>query len=207
MDEDHDPGQGKPPAENESIESENSQGVPRKKRCLPFKDTDMEELPPPESEPDTTPAKEGVESEQHSSQEEATFVNFVDCHFTADRGEVPLAVLKKIAEQIIIEAGDITGSAFKLGKLDRSGPYITPTDIPRSWKEVREYIWFHGDKLRFFMVERRQGRFRATIGLAGIAPLSDMEILHTEMQLMYKGIKHMELRPASRDEVEAELDE
>ena len=135
------------------------------------------------------------------------FVTLVDCHFTADRGEVPLAVLKKIAEQIIIEAGDITGSAFKLGKLDRSGPYITPTDVPRSWKEVREYIWFHGDKLRFFMVERRQGRFRATIGLAGIAPLGDMEILHTEMQLMYKGLKHMELRPTSRDEVEAELDE
>ena len=106
-----------------------------------------------------------------------------------------------------MEAGDITGSAFKLGKLDRSGPYISPTDIPRSWTELREYIRIHGDKPRFFMVGRRQGRFLATIGLAGIAPLGDMDILHTEMQLMMKGIKHMELRPASRDEVEAEVDE
>ena len=75
------------------------------------------------------------------------FIFLVDCHLTVNKGEVPLAVLKESAEQITIEAGNITGATFRLGQLDHSGPYITPTNLPRAWTELQWYIKVHGDLL------------------------------------------------------------
>ena len=145
----------------------------------------------------------GTYADNFLSQVQPTmFVFLVDCHLTVNRGEVPLDVLKKSAEQIIVNAGNVAGSAFKLGKLDESGPYITPTDLPRAWNELREYIWINGDMLRFVtqfdMRGRRQGHFLATIGLAGIDPLDDKDIHDIGFHLKVRGIDHVVPRPASR---------
>ena len=151
------------------------------------------------------------ESEEATRQEQShMFVFLVDCRLTVEEGEWPLDVFKEAAELIINIAGRKWRSTFTLGKLNGSGPYLPPKNLPRTWSEAREYIKVQGDPLQLVDIPRRKmSNLRVTIGLAGKEPLDEDDIIGIGIEIMTRRIRFVDVkpRPASMNEVEANLNE
>ena len=138
------------------------------------------------------------------------FVSLVDCHLTVKEGEWLLDVFKEAAESIINIAGNKWRSTFTLGKLNESGPYLTPTNLPKPWSEAREYIKVHGDALNLVTrPRRRRSHLCITFGLAGKEPLDEDDIYGIDFELMMRRIRYVNVKPgpALMIEVEANLNE
>ena len=139
------------------------------------------------------------------------FVSLVDCRLTVEEGVWPLDVLKDAAQLIIDIAGRNWRSDFALGKLDGSGPYLPPNNLPRKMREKLKYIYVHGDPFRLVQIPgRRVTNLRVTIGLAGNEPLDRVDIVGIGIEIMMRGISFVDVklpRPASMNEVEARLNE
>ena len=151
------------------------------------------------------------ESEEAMRQEQShMFVFLVDCRLTVEEGEWPLDVLKEAAQLIIDIAGRNWRSTFALGKLDGTGPYLPPNNLPRTWREKSEYIKVQGDPLRLVDIPgRRVTNLCVTIGLAGNEPLDELDITDIGIEIMMRGIRFVDVkpRPASMNEVEAKVNE
>ena len=139
------------------------------------------------------------------------FVFLVACYLTVEEGEWLLDVFKEAAEHIISIAGNKWRSTFTLGKLNKSGPYLTPMNLPKPWSKARKYIKVHGDALNLVTRPRRRlSNLCITFGLAGKEPLDEDDIYEIGMDLKWKGISfvnYVKPRPASMNEVEASLNE
>ena len=153
-----------------------------------------------------------------SEPEEATrqgeshmFVILVDCHLTVEEGGRPFNVFKEAVEHIINIAGDEWQSTFTLGKLNGSGPYLSPENLPRTWSEAKKYIKVQGDERQLYILPRRKlSNLCITFGLAGKEPLDEDDIIYgIDFELMRRRIRYVNVKPgpALMIEVEANLNE
>ena len=87
------------------------------------------------------------------------------------------------------------GITLKLGKLDMSGPYVTPLELKELWTEAKKYIKVRGDYKELFR-RRRQGSYRVVLDLtlcvASNQELSDKDISAIE-NLTWLGFYEVQL--------------
>ena len=160
-------------------------------------------------------------SDDSNSTQAQSFYRLVDLFITVGKYNKPMTALKSELIRAVFAADHcvwwLDNPEVKLCTLDKEGPSIVPEDLGVTWTEAKKYIKVNGralDREPYLDLFRRPGFYSPDVDLHLTLCLeSDVEITNRVLREINLDVAkkyfppHLELRPASTDEVGAKLDE